>query len=107
MMAFKRLGAADLAAATLTTLYTVPGGKEAVVTVSLCNRHVIPVSVRLALSATATPAAGEYLEYDVPIPASGVLERTGIAAEAGMKIVVLADDVGISAVAFGDESGVV
>lgn len=100
---YKRLGAADLAATTNTTLYTVPADTQAVASVSLCNRSATPQTVRLALSASDTPTAAEWLEYDTPVPAGGVLERTGIAMDDGKKIVVYAGGTGVSAVAYGME----
>lgn len=98
-----RLGAADLLAATDTALYTVPAGKTATLNVSLCNRGTAAVKVRLALAAAAAPTNAEYLEYDVSIPANGVLERSGIVADAGKIIVVRSDVATVSAVAFGFE----
>lgn len=98
-----RLGAADLAAATDTSLYTVPASKTASLTVSLCNRGAAAAKVRLALAAAAAPTNAEYLEFDVSIPANGVLERSGIIADAGKMIVVRSDVATVSAVAFGFE----
>jgi len=103
-MATGRLGAADLAAATNTTLYTVPASTFSVVTVSLCNRSASAITVRIALSASGTPTDSEYLEYDVSITAKGVLERTGIVMDAGKFLVVRASAIGVSAVAFGIET---
>lgn len=100
---YKRLGAADLAATTNTTLYTAPALTQAVATVGLCNRNGSAQTVRLALAAADTPTASEWLEYDFSVPANGVLERTGIALDAGKKLVVYAGGAGISAVAFGME----
>lgn len=100
---YKRLGAADLAATTNTTLYTAPASTQAVATVSLCNRNSSAQTVRLALASADTPTAAEWLEYDYSVPANGVLERTGIAIDAGKKLVVYAGGTGISAVAYGME----
>lgn len=100
---YKRLGAADIPATTNTTLYTAPALTQAVATVSLCNRNATAQTVRLALAAADTPTGAEWLEYDFPVPANGVLERTGIALESGKKLVVYAGGTGISAVAYGME----
>ena len=103
-MANGRLGAADLAATTLTTLYgPVPAGKLATFNVNLCNRTAGSIAVRLALATTAAPAAGEYIEYDAQIPANGVLERTGLVLQEGMYVVAYAGGAGISATAWGLE----
>jgi hypothetical protein len=101
--AYKRLGSADLAATTNTTLYTAPASTQTVATVSLCNRNSSAQTVRLALASADTPTTSEWLEYDYSVPANGVLERTGIALDAGKKLVAYAGGTGISAVAYGME----
>lgn len=102
-MSSGRLGAADLGAATLTTLYLVPASTLATFNVNLCNRTASAIAVRLALSTTDAPAASEYAEYDAEIPAHGVLERTGLVAQAGMRVVAYAASAGVSAMAWGLE----
>ena len=103
-MATGRLGVADLAAATNTTLYTVPANTFSVISVSLCNRGASAATVRMAISASATPADSEFLEYDVNILAKGVLERTGLVLDAGKLLVVRSSAVGVSAVCYGIET---
>ena len=103
-MATGRLGTADLAATTLTTLYTCPATTFTVASVSICNRTASPITVRLALASAATPTNAEYIEYDTTIAANQVLERTGIVMDAGKLIVVRASTTGISAVAYGIET---
>jgi hypothetical protein len=98
-----RLGALDLAAATDTTLYTVPASTVASVNVSLCNRGASPVSARVAIAAAATPTNAEYIEYDAVIPPNGVLERGGLALNATMRVVVRASAATVSAVCTGVE----
>lgn len=102
-MPAKLLSRANPAAATNTTLYTVPALKQASFLVSLCNRGASPVKVRLALSDTATPALADYLEFDTTIPANSVLERGGLASDAGKLVVVYSDIATVSAVAVGYE----
>lgn len=99
-----RLGTADLAAATNTTLYTVPTTTFTVATVSICNRGTSSASVRIAVSATATPSDAEFLEFDVSLAAKGVLERTGIVMDAGKLLVVRSSAVGVNAVIYGIET---
>lgn len=103
-MATGRLGVADLAAAINTTLYTVPANTFSVVSVSLCNRSASTVSVRVAISSSATPADSEFIEYDVSLLAKGVLERTGLVLDEGKLVVVRSSAVGVSAMVYGIET---
>lgn len=103
-MATGRLGVSDLAAATNTSVYTVPSGYFAVVSVNICNRANTAISVRIAAAAADTPTNAEYLEYDTEILGRGVLERTGIIIGAGQKIVVRSTAANVSAVVFGIET---
>ncbi len=98
-----RLGALDLAANTDTTLYTVPASNVGTANVSLCNRGTTAANVRIAVAAAATPTNAEFIEFDVPVPPNGVLERTGIVMNAGMRIVVRANQTNVSAVCWGFE----
>jgi len=98
-----RLGAADLSAATDTSLYVVPTGVVASFNVSFCNRGIDWASVRLSLSESATPLASEYLEYDAQVPPNGMLERGGLIAAAGTVIVVRSSDTLVNAVVWGVE----
>jgi hypothetical protein len=102
-MATGRLGAADLAATTNTTLYTAPDGKYAVVTVSLTCRNATGAIVRLALSSTASPGNAEWLVYDRALSASGTLRDSGIVVGAGQYLVAYSSAASVSAVAFGIE----
>jgi hypothetical protein len=103
-MATGRLGTADLAAATNTTLYTVPVDTFAVVTVSICNRGASPCTVQLAICDTATPGTDEYLEFDTSLSAKGVLERTGVVIDAGKLLVVRSSATSVNAVVYGIET---
>ena len=103
-MANGRLGTADLAANTNTTVYTVPAANFAVVTLGMCNRSTTQRSIRVAVAAADTPTPGEYIEYDTSLVGNGTLERTGIVVNAGQKIVVFANSVDVSAVVYGLET---
>lgn len=101
-MAIGKLGAADLAANVNTTVYN-PAGVAGTVTLSLCNRNAVGVAVRVALAAAAAPTSAEWLEYEVFLPPSGVLERSAIVVGPGQYLVARANAAGVSAVAFGFE----
>lgn len=103
-MANGRLGAADLAASTNTTVYTVPADTFAVVTVSLCNRSSSSRTIRIALASADTPTDAEYLEYDVSLVGNGTIERTGIVMNQTQKIVVYSNSLDVSAVVYGLET---
>jgi hypothetical protein len=103
-MATGRLGSADLAAATNTTLYTVPAATFAVVTVSVCNRGATAATIQLAVCDTGTPGGDEYLEFDTSLSAKGVLERTGVVIDAGKLLVVRSSATSVNAVVYGIET---
>ena len=105
-MASGILGSSDLSANTNTTVYEVPADTYGVVTVSLCNRSSSTASIRLAVATNDTPGGNEYLEYDTSIGPNGVLERTGIVADATKKIVVRSSIASVSAVVMGIETAV-
>ena len=106
-MATGRLGAVDLSAATDTTVYTCPVTTFSVVSVSVCNRGSTAATIRIAVAASATPTAAEWIEYDSTILAKGVLERTGIVLAAGQVLVVRSSAVSVNAVVMGIETATV
>jgi hypothetical protein len=103
-MASGRLGGNDLSAITLTTIYTVPASTVASVTVRFCNRSSTAIAlVRLAISAAATPAAAEYLEYDAVLAPNGVLECTGLVLEATRLVVAYSSVANVTCQVYGWE----
>ena len=103
-MATGRLGTADLAAATNTTVYTVPASTFTVATVSIVNRSVATVTIRLAVASAASPTNAEYLEFETSLASKGVLERTGIVMDSGKLLVVRSSAVDVNAVVYGIET---
>ena len=103
-----RMGASALAAATDTSLYTVPAARKATVTVSLTNRSATSSTIRLAHvpGAIGTVVNADYIEYDVTLPGNSTLERTGITMTATHTILARALNATVSAVCWGIETDV-
>lgn len=106
-MASGILGQTALAATTNTTVYTVPASTHAVVNINVLNRSASSAAtVRLALSATGTPGNAEWIEYDVSLPKSAVLERTAVSLDAGKNIVAYTSGTDVSVSVYGIEQAV-
>jgi hypothetical protein len=103
-MATGRLGTADLAATTNTTVYTCPSSTFAVVTVSVCNRGSTAATIRVAVASSSTPTNAEFIEFDTSLSPKGVLERTGIVMDAGKLLVIRSSAVDVNAVVYGIET---
>lgn len=98
-----KLGKVDIAAAaTNYPLYTCPEGMIATGNIRLCNRNGTVVKVRVSVGA-AVPGNADYLDYDVSIPANGVLEDTAIVVDPLEVVVVRSDTAGVSARIHGFE----
>ena len=103
-MATGILGQSAPSASTNTTVYTVPVSTTATFNVSFCNTGTNPANIRLAVCASSTPASSEYLEYDYNLLANGVLERSGIVAQAGKLVVVYTDTASVAVSVYGYEA---
>ena len=103
-MATGRLGVSAINATQLTTVYTVPTGQYTVLNVSLTNRNTSDITMRLAISSTATPNIQEYIEYDTVIVPLGVFERTGLVLNAGLNIVVYTSSANVGCTIYGIET---
>jgi acyl dehydratase len=73
-----------------STVYTVPAGNYGVYNISFTNPTSGPLTIRLAVGASATPQPSEYIEYGTVIVANGVFERTGLVLAALQNIVASA-----------------
>lgn len=82
------LGQVNPVANTNTTVYTVPVGVYASVTLSVVNTGTSAATVTVAIAASSTPSASEYIEYLTVLPVGGVLERGGLVAQTGKNFVV-------------------
>lgn len=103
-MASGILGRQLLTSSTNTTVYTVPAGKTASITISVCNQSSSdPAKIRIALSDSDTPESNNYIEYDSNVPAAGVLERSAVVLAAGQRVVARATTSSINVVIFGIE----
>ena len=102
-MASGTFGQAALAAATNTTIFTVPAGKVATATVSICNTTANLANIRMAIAAADTPTAAEWIEYDTELLAYNTFERSGIVMSAGKKLVVRSDTANVAVTAYGFE----
>lgn len=89
-MATGILGAAQTASSVVSTVYTVPSGKTASLTINICNTSDISLTLNyLAISPNSSPTASEYIEYNQLFDAGQVLERSGIVLGAGSKVLAL------------------
>lgn len=98
------LGQVAPSATTATTLYTVPSGKDAVVsTIVVANRSITDVNYRIAVRpAGATLANEHYLAYDVGVAGSDSTTLTlGITLAPTDVITVYASTADLTFSAFG------
>lgn len=106
-MAKKVLGQSNPAATTVTTLYTVPSAKQAVVsTLVVANLASTSATFRVAVRVGgATLANSQYIAYDVTVGASDSTALTlGITMAAADVLTVYASSANLTFSAFGDES---
>jgi len=108
-MAKKVLGQSNPAATTLTTLYTVPSAKEAVVsTISVANLTATSATFRIAVRPAGAAIANQhYIGYDVTVGASdSTLITVGLTLATTDVISVYASTANLAFSAFGDEASV-
>jgi hypothetical protein len=105
-MATGRLGTnAPAVINSYTSVYQVPVSFYSVFNVSFTNTNATPVTIRLAISTSATtPAASEVIEYGTTIVANGVFERTGLVANAGLYVLGYVSATGVNINVYGIET---
>lgn len=104
--AYKVLGQSAPLATTLTTLYTVPSGKQAVVsTVQICNRSSSSRTFRIAVRpAGATVSNEHYQYYDSSLDANSSVSITiGMTLAETDVISVYGSTADLSFTAYGSE----
>ena len=106
-MAKKVLGQYNPGATTPWNLYTVPSGKQAVVSsLTVCNLSATSATFRISVR----PAAGNqtnamYIAYDVTVAGNDTTVMTiGITMAATDVLTVYASSANVAFTAFGDES---
>lgn len=93
------------AATTYTLLYTAT--TAAAVSINFLNRGTTAATARIAVGTitnNTSPATTNFIEYDVSIPANGVVERTGLVLNTGQKIVVYASTANTTVSVYGIET---
>lgn len=89
-------------ATTWTAVVAAPTSGTKVTTLNIVNRTASSATIRVALaSAAGSVTDADCIEYDVSLPANGVLERTGIVLDSSNGLHVYSSIAGLSAVAYG------
>jgi hypothetical protein len=111
-MAKKVLGQSNPAATTVTTLYTVPSAKEAVISsIAVANLAATTATFRIIIQPSADVSATilnkQYFGYDITLGLSDTTIITvGLTLATGDVIKVYASSATVAFQAFGDEASV-
>lgn len=97
------LGKANLTAGADTLVYTVPASTVATINIRVANRNAETAKIRVAIGTEANPTAADYIDYDIPLSANGILEDTGLVCSSGEKVWVTSDVSNVSARVHGFE----
>lgn len=99
------LGAVDLTTANQgASPYTIQAGKTGSVLLNICNRNADQsATVLVGITSSASPAAGEWIEYGAAILPKGVLIRTALMLDAGQKLYIQSNRTLVNAVLLGIE----
>ena len=94
-------GKVDVSSASTWTEVVAASAGTKVATINIVNRQATATTVRIALrDAAGNVTDADCIEYDVSLPANGVLERTGIVLDSSNGLHVYAS-AAVSAVAYG------
>ena len=106
-MATGLLASANLNGTSDTIVSTAPATADVLVVakIFLTNRNASAISVRLALGSSGETAigAGNSIEFDVTLPAYGILERGNIMLGASQRILARTGTAGVSVAVCGVE----
>lgn len=103
---YKILGQANPAAATLSTLYTVPSSNSAVIsTINICNLNTTPAIFRVACRpAGAAIANTHYIVYDTLLAGQDAISLSlGVTLGSTDVVSVLANTGNVNFTVFGSE----
>ena len=97
-------GKVDVSSASTWTEVVAASAGTKVATLNVVNRQTAATTVRVALrDASGNVTDADCIEYDVSLPANGVLERTGIVLDSSNGLHVYAS-AAVSAVVYGIDS---
>jgi len=99
------LGSSNLSTTSDTLVYTAPltGGTIVNTKIFVANRSgsAITFSLAVALNADSAVTTSNAIEFTVPIPAGGILERGNVLLGAGQKIIAKTSVAGVSVAVCG------
>jgi len=89
-MANGRLAKSNPAAETGTLVYTVPAGYYASISVNIMNSSGSAGQYNLAIlnSGDTTPVLSDYIEYQMIVEPTNVVERVGLVLSAGQSVYI-------------------
>lgn len=82
-------------------MFQVPAGKIASFSLNVCNKTAGKVLIGIAMSTSATPGAGDYLEWNAEVLPSETLQRLGLVLGSSNYLFVRTNTSGLSVVLWG------
>jgi len=99
----ENLGGVDLSAATAANAFAASGANYKI-SVNVVNRNATAIDFKMGISDTsATFENANYLEYNLSIPAYGVLERTNLGLQDSKYLVAESDTANVTVTIHGTE----